>query len=273
MSDPLLAPLVALAAALAAQSATQSEAVGQAGHGIGNPVPDELLRPLSPDRPNSTESPQTVDAGRTQFEVSIGDWSRERRDDVVVALQTIAKVGLSHDSDLQLIFDTFVVQDNASGTDEEGFGDLTVRYKKNLWGNDGETDSALALLPFVKIPTGTDLSNDEVEGGLAVPYSTSLTDGIGLGLMGQLQANYDGADDEHELGFLHTAVLGFSHGGGTSSYVEFAGFAVDDIYDGSVNAGLLHQPSRDLMFDAGVRLGVTDDANDLGVFIGFTYRH
>lgn len=273
MTDPLIAPLMAAAAAFATQAAPADGAGPQAGYGIGNPVPDELLRPLSPDRPNATESPQTVDAGRLQFEVSFGDWSRERRDDTVIGLQTIAKVGLTGDSDLQLIFDAFTTTDNAAGGDEDGFGDVIVRYKKNLWGNDGESDSALALLPFVKIPTGTDLSNDEVEGGFAVPYSTSLTDTIGLGLMGQVNASYDGADDEHDLGFLHTAALGFSHGGGTSTYVEYAGFAIDDVYDASLNAGALYQPSRDLMFDAGVRLGVTDDASDLGVFVGFTYRH
>ena len=48
-------------------------------------------------------------------------------------------------------------------------------------------------MPFVKIPTGTAVSNYEWEGGLIVPWSTTLTETIGLGLM----AEFDYVYNEH----------------------------------------------------------------------------
>ena len=44
-----------------------------------NPVPDGELRELSPDRPDTTESPITVDAGRFVIEASYFDWRRDPR--------------------------------------------------------------------------------------------------------------------------------------------------------------------------------------------------
>ena len=41
-----------------------------------NPTPSELMRELSPDRPDATESPLTVDAGHFVIEASIFDWRR-----------------------------------------------------------------------------------------------------------------------------------------------------------------------------------------------------
>ena len=43
-----------------------------------NPTPNNLLRDLSPDRPDATESPITVDAGRYQVETSLFDYRRDQ---------------------------------------------------------------------------------------------------------------------------------------------------------------------------------------------------
>ncbi|MEM6675474.1 MAG: transporter [Planctomycetota bacterium] len=241
-------------------------------YSLFNPSPRDRLRPLSADRPDTTESAITVDAGHYQFEVSLGDWARERREDVFIALQMNAKVGLTESIDLQLVFDSYVLEDSPDGEDGEGFGDFLIRTKLNVWGNDGGP-SAFAFFPYIKIPTGSDVSNDELEGGLILPYARSLTDTLDLGLMAQFDAVYDEEEDDHDLEFLHTAVLGAPIAGDWGAFYEYVGIAAEDDYTASFNVGITNQPTPNLLLDAGVRVGITDDADDLGIFLGFTARY
>src|SRR5687768_3054656 len=46
-----------------------------------NPTPRALMREMSTDRPDTTESPYTVDAGHTQVELSFFDYTRDDSDD------------------------------------------------------------------------------------------------------------------------------------------------------------------------------------------------
>src|ERR1700733_4288067 len=40
-----------------------------------NPVPQDLMRELAPDRPDATESPYTVDAGHLQLEMDFANFT------------------------------------------------------------------------------------------------------------------------------------------------------------------------------------------------------
>jgi len=239
-------------------------------YGLFRPVPLDRLRPLSPDRPDATESPVTVDAGHLQFEVSLADWSRDRGRERLVGLQTNAKVGLSERTDLQVLLDPFVVEDGPGGGRLRGGGDVTTRLKWNLWGNDGG-DTALALLPYATFPGGGEVGGSELQGGLAVPFSTSAGD-VSVGLMASFDAVYDDGADRHRLEVLHTAVAGFELAERTGAYLEYAGTAGPGDYRASVNLGLTRALSRDAVLDVGARVGLTSAAEDLGLFVGFTRR-
>lgn len=240
-------------------------------YNLFNPTPRELLRELSPDRPDVTESPRTVDAGHFVFEVSLIDWRRDGGDDTYSLVSTNFKAGLSDRTDLQIVFDSYTREDLATGDGAEGFGDVQLRLKYNLWGNDSE-DSALALFPFVKIPTGTALSNDEWEGGLIVPFSTQLTDRVGLGLMAEFDIVYDENTREHGFEFLHSAVLGIDLTNALGTFIEYIGITGDSPYQAHGAVGFTFSVSDDLILDCGVQVGLNDAAEDLGVFAGFTRR-
>ena len=51
----------------------------KSNYNLFNPTPNSLLRELSPDRPDATESPLTVDAGRFAVEMSLFDFRRDER--------------------------------------------------------------------------------------------------------------------------------------------------------------------------------------------------
>lgn len=259
----------------ASQALTGLADSGSAGpYGLFNPVPRDQMRALSADRPDTTESAITVDAGHIQLEISIGDWSRERRDDAVTLMQSNVKFGLDDKTDVQFVFDSWVLENNAGGDDADGFGDVQIRLKRNLWGNDGETEDAFALFPYIKIPTGTRRSNGEFEGGLILPYARPLTESLDLGLMGQFDAVYDESSEEHDLEFLHTAVLGYPIEGNLGGFLEYVGVLGEGAeYVASTNVGVTYESGPDLLLDAGVRLGLSDEADDLGLFLGFTFRY
>lgn len=240
-------------------------------HSLFDPVPSESMRELSADRPDVTESPITVDAGHVQIEASMFDWRRDGRDDTYTVMATNFKLGLSDHTDLQIVWDSYIFENNAGPiADAEGFGDVTLRLKWNLWGNDGG-DTALALFPFVKIPTGTSLSNDEWEGGLIVPFSMDISDNVGLGLMAEFDCVDDGTGS-HEFEFLHSAVLGLELTESWGCFIEYIGIVGEDRYEPALAGGLTYSVNRNLLLDAGAQFGLNGHAEDLGLFSGFTVR-
>jgi hypothetical protein len=246
-----------------------------------SPTPRELMRELSADRPDTTESPYTVDAGHAQLEMSFVDFVYDDEHGVRTRAFTVApfnlKLGVLNNVDVQFLIDPYVEIDLDDGADErfDGFGDAQLRLKVNLWGNDGGR-TAFAVMPYVKFPTGDDeLTNDHVEGGVILPFATELPAGFALGLMAEFDVVYDDADDDYDVELLHTAALGHDIIGRLAGYVEYIGIAPlhgDADYQALLGAGVTHALSDDVQLDAGVNFGLTGDADDYNVFAGITVR-
>ncbi len=66
---------------------------------------------MSTDRPDKTESPYTVDAGRLQIETDLVAYTHDSRDGITTRTLDVApfnlKAGLTNDTDLQLVYGTF----------------------------------------------------------------------------------------------------------------------------------------------------------------------
>ena len=212
----------------------------------------------------------TVDAGAWVVEASYLDWRRDKGDGTYTVMATNLKVGLTDRIDLQTVFDAYTWTDPATGTGTEGFSDVTLRLKYNVRGNDGEP-TGFAIFPFVKIPTDTAISNGEVEGGLILPFSMDLKEGVGLGLMAEIDAVHDGVND-YDLEFVHSAVLGFDLTDRLGLFTEYVGISGTTPYQAYASTGLTYSISKDLVLDTGVQIGLNDAAEDVGIFGGFTKR-
>jgi hypothetical protein len=168
------------------------------------------MREMSTDRPDLTESPFTVDAGHFQIEMDVVNYSRDRRnyDNTTVETASFApmnlKVGLCNRMDLHVIVEPWIsvrTRDRVANTTEKnrGFGDITSRFKFNLWGNDGG-QTALGLMPFVKLPSNQDnVGNNSVKGGLIIPFAAELPAGWGFGAMLEVDVLKDGDNDGYHL--------------------------------------------------------------------------
>jgi hypothetical protein len=253
-----------------------------------NPTPRESMREMSTDRPDKTESPYTVDAGHFQVEMDVLNYAYDRYNglpgNVSVESVSIApinlKVGLWNRADLQLVLETYNhirVHDHGAGTVQEqrGFGDMISRFKLNLWGNDGGP-TALAVMPYVKLPTNQDnLGNNSVEGGVILPLAVSLPGGWGMGLMTQLDILRDETGGGHHSSFVNSITFSHDIVGPFAGYVEFfteVSTETDTEWVGTVDIGFTYGLTDDIQLDAGINIGVTQSADDVNPFLGISWR-
>jgi hypothetical protein len=231
----------------------------------------EELRPLSTDRPDTTESAYTVDAGHFQFEMEIAAWAKDGRERELTLGELNAKVGLDASTDLQVVLPFYTQVRNG----DEGFGDITIRLKRNLWGND-EGSTALALMPFIKLPTAhDDLGNGEFEGGLIVPFSFQGPAGWACAVMaeGDIEADEDGRG--HHFTAITSATT--SHGLTENTGVFFELVSVLSAESGAdweayFNTGMTWAVTPTWQVDGGVRLGLTDASTDFTPFLGLSTK-
>jgi Putative MetA-pathway of phenol degradation len=282
---PVLSAVVAAAASAFAGSqisGSESKAVvDKSQFHLFNPTPRDLMREMNTDRPDTTESPYTVDAGHYQVEMSFFDYNRNRADGERTETWTFGamnlKAGLLNNVDLQVVFDAYTEErTRVSGITDtvSGFSDVTLRLKTNFWGNDGGK-TAFGIMPFVKIPTGTELSNDQWEGGVILPLAISLTDRIGFGVMLEADFVHDDERGGYDVEWVHTATLGFDLTEQLGMYIEYAGVASREEefdYQATFNAGITLSVTGDLVFDTGIRVGLNEAADDFGVFTGMSIR-
>jgi hypothetical protein len=269
--------------AMACVAASAGAAVsGESKSSLLKPVPDSQLRDMSTDRPDKTESPYTVDAGRMQIETDLVVFTHDRSAGITMNTLDLmpfnVKLGVTNTTDLQVVYGAFSRVHTSGGgpTDAEyGFGDLVVRVKHNLWGNDGGR-TAFAVMPFVKIPTGTLATlGDDVEGGLIVPLAVDIGHGFGLGLMTEIDF-LKTESGSYEPAFVNSATVSVDLTDRLGLYAEVfvertteAGAETIVTLDG----GLTYAVTRNLQLDAGANVGVTEAADDLSVFIGMSQRY
>lgn len=228
------------------------------------PVPRASMREMSTDRPDVTESPVTVDAGHYQVELDAVSVTREAgASELAVGIVNL-KAGLTESSDLQLIVESLR---RSAGRSE--LGDLTLRYKQNLWGNDGGA-TAFGLIPYVTLLTE---SEPEIEAGLLAPLAIAGPGGWGFGVMLELDAVRREAG--HALELLASATAARAVWRDLGAFFELASTLPLDAEDLAMsgNTGLTLALSGDVVLDAGVRVGLTEAAEDLVVFVGGSARY
>ena len=264
--------------------AQETSTPDKGGYTLFNPVPNTLLRELSPDRPDKTESPYTVDAGRFQLEMDFANYTHDKSDGTTTKAWNVApvnfKIGLLNNVDFQFVFDNYlhVRTDNrvaGTVTTQSGVGDFTTRLKINLWGDDGG-QTAFALLPYLKFPTSTDqLGNNAVEGGIIFPLAVKLPGDLDLGLETAVSCLRDESDGNYHEDFINSITLGHAIIGKLNGYLEFfsdIGTERHAGWIGTVDAGLECLVTENVQLDCGCNFGVTRAADDYNPFAGITVR-
>jgi hypothetical protein len=251
-----------------------------------NPTPAELMRPISADRPDKTESPYTVDAGHIQLEMDFANLSVSRHSspdgDVRTRSYEIApftfKVGLLNQVDLQTALIPYHHERETvagqTSTGNQSFQEWTQRLKINLFGND-EGKVAMALIPYVTIPLKrATQGNEAMEGGLICPISFSVAE-WDFGVQSAVGMRGSEKPRTHHAEFEHSACASHALFGKLRGAVEFYSSVStrgDEGWIGTVNTWLTYEVTQNLLVESGVYIGVTPAADDLHPWIGMTVR-
>jgi hypothetical protein len=258
-------------------------------YNLFRPTPDALLREMATDRPDKTESAFTLDAGHYQIEMDLLSYTYDRSSAGGERLTTKAlavapinmKVGVLNNVDLQIIAETYNIQrtkdrDTNSSTRVSGFGDLLLRCKTNLWGNDGGP-SALSVMPFVKIPANQhDLGNGALEGGIICPFAMELPADWGFGAQAEIDWLQNSNSSDYHGEFIHTVTVSHDIAGKLAGYVElFSNVSTERgaNWIATFDFGFTYAITRDIQLDAGMNVGLTDSADDLNPFLGLSLRY
>ncbi len=255
----------------------------KSGYTLFNPTPAAALRGFNSDRPTKSNSPVTVDAGHFQYETDLFSYTHSNAGGVSSRLYTILdpvlKVGLTDRVDLELQFNGYNwfntrVPGGPKISSGSGAGDLVVRVKINLFGNEG--GAAMALIPYVKAPTASrNIGNGQTEGGVIAPLSVPLPWDFTLVVMPEVDVLKNANDNGRHFNF--SQLIGISHpiGPKVTVYGElYSALGTDKrtpaVYtlDGAVSYAL----TDTVQLDAGVNVGLNRNAPNLQVYTGVSQR-
>lgn len=235
-------------------------------------------RDFTTDRPDTTESPFTVEPGHFQIETTLFGYALGKREDGVRPKSfefatTSLRIGVTSALEVDVGIAPHGIVDRGAEPRPHGVGALDLRAKLNLFGNDGG-GTALALLPFVSFPLdrGSGVGPDDVEYGVLVPLAFDLGSGLGLGLNGGVVARRPEADRDYRGFGIATASLAVEWSDKLGSYFEVAAEIGDGQASTSLNTGITWQAHDDLQFDTGVQVGVSGDADRFAPFVGVSLR-
>jgi hypothetical protein len=218
--------------------------------------------PICTDRPAKANAVCTVPAGTFQLETNTIGWSLTRaagaQTKVLTVGSSFVKLGLTNRSDL-----------------ESGLGDVVVRYKQRLTGEDAKVQAA--LIPFVKLPTAkSGIGNDKVEVGLAVPISFALAGPVTMTVGPELDllADADGHGRHAALiNLVNVAVPVMRRV--TLAAELWSNFNLDPagrVQQASLDGSVAYAISGDLQLDAGINIGLTPDTSDIELYSGLSAR-
>lgn len=218
-----------------------------------------------------TETPQTVQPGRFLLEVDALSLTIDREPGLKYtafgAASTFLTTGVTSRLDVQLGAQLYLTQKfDAAGFTERtsGIGDVYVRAKYRFY-ESNDTYTAVAVLPYVKIPTNSGgVGNDSVEGGVIVPFKTELLGGFDFAAMAELSFlrndNHDGYDSYwFGSAYLHRQLLKGIGLYGEAAVAKSSGGAP---WEGAVGFGATLAVSERAWWDFAVYRGISSGAAD-----------
>jgi hypothetical protein len=255
----------------------------KSSYSLLNPTPDDEMRKFAPDRPTKGYSVRTLDAGHFELETDIVNYIYSNYLGVMTrsiqAIDPTLKLGLTNWMDMEVQFNGLQSSqsfDSTSGgsMNGSGFGDVFLRTKINLFGNDAGP-AGFALIPYAKLPSSTPvISNGAVEGGLIAPLRPE--DYI-ITLMTEVDALKAANDNGRYANFVN--LVGVSHPVPgldiANAMVELYSSTGTDpatppIY--TFDLGMNFRVNQHTIFDVGLNLGLNKAAPKAQIYSGISLR-
>lgn len=259
-----------------------------------NPTPDNKLRQMETERPTSSDGTATVNAGRVQIETGFINHTKDKNCDNGVCTKTskssfgnsaTIRLGLTENTEIQLISSGIYAKEktttnNSDLNKKSGFGSTTLRFKYSVGGNDIKR-FGFAIIPFIKFPTSqNNLENNDVEGGVGLPFAFNFSNSWSLGGMSKLHFKKDQNSRQNYQSSYYTAYANAIYVIKSITdkfyvYTEYYAYKADisnSDWENTANFGMEYFVTNNLKIDGGVNVGATKAAADYVWFSGFAYR-
>lgn len=236
-------------------------------------------REMTTDRPDTTETPFTVEPGLMQLEASVASWTRDRQGGTRTTEWEWApfnlRIGVAKSLEAGIVITPHIHRSEqvhgGAKTTSRGVGDTVLRGKVNFWGNDGGP-TGFGLIADVKLPTAADgIGNDRTELALSFPFSFEVGLGWDGAAMTVIERVYTDAG-KYEAAWTNTFSVARDLGRDTGCFLELASTAGDGRHVLLFNVGATHRLGATLQLDAGLNIGISKTAPDLGAFAGVSRR-
>jgi hypothetical protein len=278
--------LLALSSSARANDATTTDpdVPDKSGYTLLNPTPDDEMRKFTPDRPTKGFSVRTIDAGHFEFEMDTVNYIYSKYLGIathsVQTLDPTFKIGITNWADVEVQFNGLQASRSfgagASVENGAGFGDIVLRTKMNLIGND-DGPVGLAVMPYVKLPSSAPvISNGVVEGGLIAPLALRLPQDYLVTLMTEVDALKDSAN-HREANFANLIAVSHPLPGieGANATIELFSAVGSDraappIY--TFDLGMNFRIDKHTILDVGLNLGLNNAAPKVQIYTGISAR-
>ena len=244
-------------------------------------MPDGALRSFNTDRPTKSNVPVTVDAGHFQYESDLVNYTHSNAAGAtsrnVAVVDPVVKVGLTDHIDLELQFTGYNwAQQTVAGQTirADGVGDLVLRTKINLFGNQG--GAAAAIIPYVKFPTAHEpIGNNTTDGGVITPISYPLPLNFTLLVEPEVDVIRNAANGGHHFNFVQLLNISHPVGKDLTVYGEiYSALGTDrgtpPVY--TFDVALAWLVRANLQLDIGANIGLNSNAPNLQLYAGMSQR-
>ncbi|MCW2275830.1 transporter [Rhodoblastus acidophilus] len=289
MKRILLSALILGLTAQPGRAEDAAPAPDKSGYTLFNPTPPDAMRPFTPEMPTKILNPFTVDAGHVQIDGDLVNYAHTNMGDLRAQgfqiTDAVYKLGLTSSLDFEISpngYQTFEARDRRAGALSDrayGFGDLVLKAKLNLVGNEGG-DFALALVPYVKLPTAArGLGNGATEAALAVPAQFNLPSDFTLAVQTEIDALKRTEAPGYFTSFVNLVNLGhplpFISKDLSAAIELYSAVGTDraapPVY--TFDVGLAYLLAANVQLDAGANFGLNKYAPNLNVYAGGTVRY
>jgi hypothetical protein len=238
---------------------------------------------LVTDRPDQTESSETVRPGYVQFEFG---WTHTEDDEIVGVTsdslpETLIRVGILDNVEFRFGFDGYIWEDvdgpGTTSVSHDGAGDLGIGLKWRLWEEAGWTPQT-AVIAGTTLPTGAAaMSSERFDPSIRLACAHALTERLGLGY--NVAANWGTEEDavgdrDTKASVAYSAVLGIALTDELGTFVEFFGEAPTGQGKpaNSIDTGLTYALADNLQVDVLGGVGISEAADDWFVGAGLVWR-
>lgn len=236
----------------------------------------KAAEPLVTDRPDFTESTETVAPGR--FQIEAGYTFSERGEDKENALgELLLRVGLLKQLELRVAGNSYVWLDSPDG-DDQGFEDMSLGLKIKLLEAAEQFDLIHPNVAFIvetTLPTGSDdFGEDDPQPGVKLALSWDLSERLSMGSNLNYAYASEGGDRFNQ--FSGSLVFGYKLTEKWGTYIEYFGF-VPESEDGTnasfFNGGFTYLINDNLQLDARAGVGVFNaESPDYFTGVGISWR-